>query len=136
MLIKEISPQEVWPIRQMVMWPDKPLDFVKIANDHEGVHFGLFKGDKLSSVVSCFEAEGELQFRKFATLKEEQGKGLGTHLLNYVFDIAKAKGVKRVWCNAREDKSNFYQKFGLKNTNERFVKEGAGYVIMERFLPF
>ena len=136
MLIKEISPQEVWPIRQMVMWPDKPLDFIKIANDHEGVHYGLFKGGKLCSVVSCFEADGELQFRKFATLKEEQGKGLGTLLLNYILGIARAKGMKRVWCNARFNKSNFYIKFGLKKTEEKFVKEGAGYVIMERFLSF
>ena len=117
------------------MWPDKPLDFVKIANDHEGVHYGLFKGDKLCSVVSCFEADGELQFRKFATLKEEQGKGLGTFLLNFIFEVAREKGIKRVWCNARQDKSNFYKKFGLKNTEEKFVKDGVDFVIMECFLP-
>lgn len=135
MVIKEITPQEVWPVRQIVMWPDKPLDFIKIENDHEGGHYGLFQGEKLSSVVSCFEAEGELQFRKFATLKEEQGKGLGTLLLNFIFEVAREKGMKRVWCNARLDKSTFYKKFGLKATEERFVKDGVDFVIMECFLP-
>ena len=133
MVIKEIKPQEVWPIRQTVMWPEKPLEFVKIPDDEKGVHYGLFQDHKLVSVISCFEGNEALQFRKFATLQEEQGKGLGTFLLNYIFEIAREKGVKRVWCNARLDKSKFYEKFGLRNTDERFVKDGIEFVIMECF---
>ena len=113
------------------MWPGKPLEFVKVANDQEGVHFGLYQRNKLVSVVSCFEQHAEMQFRKLATLPESQKQGFGSHLLSYILDIASKKGMQRVWCNARVNKKSFYEKFGLEDTKEHFTKEGIAYTIME-----
>ena len=31
--IREIKAQETYPLRHEVMWPDEPLDFVKLNND-------------------------------------------------------------------------------------------------------
>lgn len=87
--IAEITAEETWPIRHEVMWPDMPFDFVKVDNDNEGLHLGLFLGDKLSSIISVFKIGSSWQFRKFATLVEEQGKGLGSQLLKHVIDQAK-----------------------------------------------
>ncbi|MNI87734.1 Acetyltransferase (GNAT) family protein [compost metagenome] len=74
----------------------------------------------------------EAQFRKFATLEQEQGKGYGSILLEYVLDIAVNRGVKRIWCNARTNKASYYAKFGLKPTGASMEKDGVSYVIMER----
>lgn len=131
MVIQEIQAADTWPIRQKVMWPQKAAHFVKLTEDPQGTHYGLFQDRVLCSVISCFEDEGEMQFRKFATLTHQQGKGFGTVLLNYVISEVKGKGVTRLWCNARVDKIGFYTKFGFVGTKTTFVKEGVNFVIME-----
>lgn len=130
--IREIAASETWSLRQSVMWADKPLDYVKIDNDEEGLHYGLFEDQKLISVVSLFIENDRAQFRKFATRAAAQGKGYGSRLLAYLIDTAAQKGVHKIWCNARKDKTDFYKKFGLNETDRTFIKGGIDYVIMEK----
>ncbi|MED4018295.1 GNAT family N-acetyltransferase [Sutcliffiella cohnii] len=132
--IRKISKEEAWKIRHKVMWPDKPFEYIKLKADDAGIHFGLFNDTLLISVVSLFVTNEEAQFRKFATLLEEQGKGYGTALLKYVLKEAEAHGVKRLWCNARQNKADFYKKFGLDESSFTFIKGGKSYVIMEKYL--
>jgi len=132
--IREISSNQTWPLRHQVMWPDEPLEYVKLPNDDAGIHYGLFLGGQLTSVVSLFIINQEAQFRKFATLLSEQGLGFGTELLSHLFKQVESLGVKRIWCNARIDKASFYHKFGLKKTAHSFVKNGQSYVVMEKTL--
>lgn len=130
--IKEIKAEDTYPIRQGVMWPDKSIDFVKVDEDTEGVHWGLFENENLVSIVSLFYKNDEMQFRKFATLTDFQGHGYGTILLNYVFQQAEKQGIIKIWCNARSTKTAFYARFGMLETGIRFVKEGVDYVVMEK----
>ncbi|AZU61922.1 GNAT family N-acetyltransferase [Neobacillus mesonae] len=132
--IRKIDKGQAWEIRHEVMWSDKPFDYIKLEDDDLGIHFGLFKEKMLISVISLFIANEEAQFRKFATLQKEQGKGYGSKLLEAVLEEAKIHGVKRIWCNARQNKVDFYKKFGLRETNSSFIKDGKSYVIMEKNL--
>ncbi|AST89939.1 GNAT family N-acetyltransferase [Sutcliffiella cohnii] len=132
--IRKISKEEAWKIRHKVMWPDKPFEYIKLKDDDAGIHFGLFNDTLLIAVVSLFVNNEEAQFRKFATLLEEQGKGYGTALLKYVLKEAEVHGVKRIWCNARQNKADFYSKFGLDETSFTFIKGGKSNVIMEKYL--
>jgi len=116
------------------MWPDQPIDYVKLPNDPQGHHFGLFVEDELVSVVSLFVENGEAQFRKFATLAAYQGQGLGTQLLRHVFNESSRQNVKRIWCNARVDKASFYHRFGMEETGQTFTKGGLDYVIMAKVI--
>lgn len=92
-----------------------------------------FEEGELKSVVSLFITGDEAQFRKFATFKEEQGKGYGSRLLEEVFLKAKNLGVRKIWCNARENKVSFYQAFNMKKTARVFTKSSTRYVVMELF---
>jgi predicted GNAT family N-acyltransferase len=130
--IKQITAKETWPIRHTVMWPEQPLDFVKLKNDKEGSHFGLFLDEELVSVVSLFRNRDEGQFRKLATLPEHQGKGYGTRLLTKIIQIAQQEKLTRIWCNARSNKTDFYTQFGMKVTHSTFTKAGMDYIIMEK----
>lgn len=132
--IKEIKGEETWSLRFEVMYPDSSIDFVKLPSDDKGVHFGLFNNKELVSVVSLFIKEKVAQFRKLATKKNVQGKGFGSDLLNYAFDYAKNLSCTKIWCNARQDKCGFYQKFEMYETSNKFRKNEIDYVIMERFL--
>jgi predicted GNAT family N-acyltransferase len=134
MEIRRISKQMTWELRHVVMWPDKDLDYIKLKDDDNGIHYGLFREGRLVSVISLFNDGDKAQFRKFATLQEEQGKGYGGRLLQYMLDEVKELGIKTIWCNARKNKAGFYEKFGLKQTTETFTKEGIEYVVMEKII--
>ncbi len=130
--IAKIDKEMAWEIRHKVMWPDRNFDYIKLEDDDAGFHYGLFKGDLLVSVVSLFINQRGAQFRKFATLQQEQGMGHGSTLLSYVMKEAESLGAERVWCNARKNKVDFYKKFGLQETDIFFTKGGKSYVIMEK----
>ncbi|WP_445490813.1 GNAT family N-acetyltransferase [Niallia sp. 03133] len=134
MEIMRINKEQTWELRQKVMWPDKNIDYIKLPDDDQSIHYGLFKGEKLLSIITLHTEQDEAQFRKFATLKEEQGKGIGSKLLDHVIAESAKMGIKRLWCNARQNKTSFYQKFGLKATDQVFEKGGIGYVIMEMYI--
>ncbi|WP_268034751.1 GNAT family N-acetyltransferase [Algoriphagus sp. PAP.12] len=130
--ILEIPLNDVIKIRHEVMWPKKPIDYVRLPNDEKGRHFGLFINNELVSVISLFIENSEAQFRKFATLEKHQGKGHGTILLNEIMTIAEKSKLSKIWCNARVEKSAFYEKFGMQATDKTFEKGGIMYVIMEK----
>ncbi|MCY9662215.1 GNAT family N-acetyltransferase [Paenibacillus chondroitinus] len=131
MEIRRIQKEQAWQLRHEVMWPERELAYVQLSDDDEGVHYGLFEGDALLSVVSLFIRGEEAQFRKFATKVSDQGKGYGSHLLRHMLTEAKQAGVKRIFCNARSNKVSFYEKFGLAVTDKQFTKGGKDYVVME-----
>ena len=91
------------------MWPYQPFEFVQLEEDNSGLHFGVFKNEKLVSIVSCFISGDEMQFRKLATLPEYQGQGIASQLLNSIFELANQNNLKRIWCNARTDKKSFME---------------------------
>lgn len=133
--IKSIPPEITWPMRKAVMWPNKPLEYIKLPEDQEGTHYGLYCNNELVSVVSLFIKNKTAQFRKLSTKKTEQGKGYGSKILDHLLKEAQGNGVVMIWCNARQDKAGFYQKFGLTETSKTFTKGNIDYVIMEKTLP-
>lgn len=132
--IRKIRAEDCWPIRQQVMWPDREIEYVKLDKDAEGMHFGLFRENELLSIISLFIEKDRAQFRKFATLLEEQGKGYGTTLLNFLLTEVEKYSLSSIFCNARIERSAYYEKFGLRKTEQMFEKGGRKYVIMEKKL--
>ena len=135
MQIKSITAEETWQLRHEVMWPNEPFDFIKLSEDSKGNHFGLYVEDKLTSVVSLYETHtGVAQFRKFATKADKQGKGYGTKLLLHLIQFAQEQGFHTLWCNARVDKTDFYKKFGFRETTETYIKRKLKFVILRKVL--
>lgn len=114
------------------MWPDRDLDYVKLEKDSEGIHLGLFINEQLVSIISLFIDGEKAQFRKFATREEEQGKGYGSQLLIHLLKEAEKYPIAYIFCNARIERTAYYEKFGLKKTEQNFEKGGRKYVIMEK----
>ena len=134
MLIKEVPIEEIWHIRQQVMYPKETLEFVRLEDDAIGTHLGLYQDDRLLSVISLFERDGVVQFRKFATITNEQGKGYGTRLLQYVMDWAIKNEKKIIWCNARLSATSLYEKFGMRQTGNSWEKYGIEFIKMQKQL--
>lgn len=95
--IRKIDKEEAWKLRHEVMWPEREPDYIKLDDDDKGVHYGLYQGERLVSVLSLFINGTEAQLRKFATLELEQGLGYGTRLLKAVLEEAEQAGVRRIF---------------------------------------
>ena len=128
--IKEVSWEETIPIRHRVLWPNKPPRFCHIKNDNNGWHFGFYIEQQLISVASVYPSMESAQLRKFATLEEAQGRGVGTALLEHIISTVKEKGVRHFWCDARETAIGFYERFGMHREGERFYKSNIPYFKM------
>jgi len=132
--IQKVNADDLMEIRHVVLWPDKPREFVKVPEDESGIHFGLYLNGALVSVISLFGDDQGIRFRKFATLPGFQGKGLGAKLLQYALAYAQTNGYSRMWCDARTDALGFYERFGFKKFSEPFFKEHIEYYKIEREL--
>ncbi|OON67958.1 GNAT family N-acetyltransferase [Hymenobacter sp. CRA2] len=133
--IRRIEPAATYALRHQVLWPDKPAAYVELPEDAAGLHFGAFRGQELLSVVSLF-VDGEVaRFRKFATRPDVQGQGVGSALLRHIMQEAARLGTRRLWCDARQEKAGFYQKFGFAVEGEPFYKGPIPYVRMSCVLP-
>jgi len=75
------------------MWPGRP-EMCKLKDDNNGIHLGLYycsdsttqeqqEKELLVGVISIFvhQKERTAQFRKFAVDQNQQGKGIGSILL-------------------------------------------------------
>lgn len=132
MIINEAPYEDVLSLRRQVMYPDKDIDFVKLPDDDQGIHMGVYENGELVSVMSIFLEGRSVQFRKLATRADMQGKGYASALMQWLIDYANDLKFDRLWCNSRTDATGFYCKFGYKETDTRFTKNGYDYVVMER----
>ncbi len=129
--IKRVNLEEVWHLRQEVMWPDHPIDFVKIPGEEDAHHFGIFFESRLIACVSLFQHKNHWKFRKLATLPNFQGQGYGGSLIKFIKDYVNTNQGTILTCDARLEKTAFYEKFGFKKEGDPFLKYGKPYQKME-----
>ncbi|KRT16420.1 GCN5 family acetyltransferase [Pedobacter ginsenosidimutans] len=132
--IEQIFPSLTWRIRHEAMYPELPFDSVKLPDDFDGIHFGLYLNHKLTGVVSLFHDGDVYQFRKLAVLPDTQKAGYGSQLMAYIINFCKIQKATKLWCNARVNAKEFYFKFGFHETDKTFFKDGYDFVVMEKEL--
>lgn len=135
MIIQAISWQQSLPIRHKVLWPNKPEIFCQIEEDKDANHYGAFIENHLVCVASLYSKTisgvTRVRLRKFATLEEFQGKGIGRKLLEHMIYDLTAKGVHYFWCDARKSAVDFYKKSDFKCLGNEFYKFDIAYFKME-----
>ncbi|RFM28995.1 GNAT family N-acetyltransferase [Deminuibacter soli] len=134
MTIQEVPLADVWRMRKEVMYPAFTIDQVKLEDDEQGLHLGLYEAGTLISVVSLFQKDGALQFRKFATVTAFQGKGYGSALLQHIMQLAMQQQNTAIWCNARTTAVGLYKKFGMYETGATWHQHGHEFIKMEKQL--
>lgn len=129
--IRRIDAEQTLLIRHAVLWPHKPLDYCRVAEDAQGEHWGAFVDGQLVCVASLFaDEQGGMRLRKFATLTAMQGQGIGSALLGHVLPQLHQRGIKRFWCDARRSACNLYARFGLRIEGDSWLREGVEFVRM------
>ncbi|GAD79389.1 GNAT family N-acetyltransferase [Vibrio ezurae] len=135
MQIRQINASSTLSIRHQVLWPNKPIEFCKVDEDELGVHFGAFKNEQLVCVASVFITASNARLRKFATLPQEQGKGIGSAMIRHIIEYLTQRNIDVFWCDARESAIDFYHKFDMHTEGERFYKSEVAYFKMILSVP-
>ena len=98
----------------------------------DSFHLGYFVNEQLVCVAS-FHPQGYAEFtgrgyqlRGMATLKEHQGKGLGTQLVNFAVVYLRGQKANYIWCNARQVAVSFYANVGFEMVSKEFDIPGIG----------
>jgi len=130
MEIKQITWPQALPIRHCVLWPQKPPQFCKLVGDEIATHFGGFLNDELICVASIYSQGDVARLRKFATLPQYQGNGVGSAVITHVIAHLKQLNINRFWCDARTSASGFYERFGMNVEGPVFDKSGMEYCKM------
>lgn len=131
--VKYISSDQALAVRQSVLWPDKSIEAVKVAEDDLGKHLGYFLKGHLVGVISVFFKEGNCKIRKFAVLENYRGKGYGSELLKRALSIAWNEPVDKVWLRARVGAIGLYHRHGFvsEDKSKVFEHDGVLYQIMK-----
>lgn len=133
--IKQISYEQTYPVRQVVLRPGKPLEtcFFKDDELQTTFHFGLFYQEKLTGIISIFKNNNSLfsqtdqyQIRGMAVLPEYQKSGFGKQLVVYSEIFLRNKSILLVWFNAREIAVDFYKKSGYQVIGKTFEIPDVG----------
>lgn len=125
--VQVITPEQTYALRHQVLWPNRPVDYVKLDEDFEGLHYGVITSDQVIGVISIFQDGLHYRFRKFAIHPDYQGKGLGSLLLTRVIEDLRIRGVCWLWCDARVTAIAFYERFGMQPEGSVFFKGEIAY---------
>jgi predicted GNAT family N-acyltransferase len=131
MKIQTIQWQEALPVRHKVLWPTKTELFCKVDGDENAIHYGAYLEGKLVCVASVYMEGRVARLRKFATLVEFQGGGIGSKLIAHILNELEKIEIELFWCDARASAVGFYKRFGMEIQGGEFDKSGISYFKME-----
>lgn len=134
-MVKFILPEEVLPLRSLVLRNGKPLTECEFEGDrnYDTFHLGYVENDEIRSIASLmrndyFPEEGEgYQLRGMATHPGFGGRGYGAALINFAVEYLKEYQTDYLWCNARSSAATFYKKLGFINESPEFDIPGIGF---------
>jgi GNAT superfamily N-acetyltransferase len=133
--VRRVGAEEVRPLRHLVLRPGRPFAETAFPGDGDpgAAHFGAFRAGELLAVATLLDApqpehpsERACQVRGMASHPSVRGAGYGAAVLAACVTEARARGARRVWCNAREAALGFYLRAGFTPTGERFDIPGIG----------
>jgi len=134
MEIRNITWEQTIPLRHAVLWPNKPPEYCHLDDDEDSLHFGAFIDSVLVSVASVSIQNNKARLRKFATDTMYQNQGIGSKMMVHIIESIKGPHAEYFWCDARETALDFYKRFGMRESSDRFYKAGTAYFKMEVML--
>lgn len=141
--IRKVSAEDVYPLRLLVLRPNRTLADCVWAQDKDPdtAHFaaeiaGHIVG--IASIAICpreSDPPNTWRLRGMATEPSKQGQGIGTMVLAACLAHARSKQGALMWCNARTSALAFYRKHGFETVGDEFETPGVGpHFVMVRKL--
>ena len=125
--VQRIEAVQTLALRQSVLWPDKQISELILAEDTLGLHYGAVADAGIVAVASVFVDQPNCRLRKFAIDPDFQRQGIGSAMIKHIKTDLKSRGYKTLWCDARETALPFYQSLDFQINGARFFKSDVAY---------
>lgn len=102
-------------------------------------YFRLFINDTFAGYTGVHAEDDALFLSKLYIKKDCRGNHLATHTLNYLINICKERGLKKIWltCNKyNADTLAVYDHLGFQVTDEQVADIGNGFVMDDYILTY
>lgn len=102
-------------------------------------YFRIFINDTFAGYTGVHAEDDALFLSKLYIKKDCRGKHLATHALNYLINICKERGLKKIWltCNKHNDDTlAVYDHLRFKVTDEQVADIGNGFVMDDYILTY
>ncbi|MDQ3109501.1 MAG: GNAT family N-acetyltransferase [Bacteroidota bacterium] len=105
---------------------NQPLGSEKDEHENSSVHVMAIdeRGECVGVSRLQFNSPEEAQVRFMGVRDDQQGKGVGKMLMNYLEEKAKVKGAKKMMLQARENAVPFYLSIGYVEPKKTFLLWG------------
>lgn len=119
----------VMRFRQAMLWPDKPLDHVRVCGDDTASHVGCHDNGALIAAGSFYGAGAQVRLRKLAVHPQYRRRGLAAAIVRTGAIKVRDQGATQLWCDARQTALGFYTSLGFVIDPEVFEKSGVAYQV-------
>lgn len=97
--------------------------------------FGGYLDDKMIATIFLTQDDQDsARIKSVAILKEYRGLGLGKYLMNYMEDIARKRGYKKVNLMGRVSVEEFYHKLGYETLSDPYDHQTIPHIDMSKKL--
>ena len=99
----------------------------ELADDEDKCIHAMVVNEKNETIAVCrlqMNSADEAEIRFMGVRDDQQGKGIGKVIMNYLENIAKEKGAKTVILQGRENAVAFYKKQGYVIVEESYLMWG------------
>ena len=129
--------QRAYAIRRRVFIEEQnvPEEIELDADDEQAFHALAILDDVAIGCGRMLEhRDGEVKIGRMAVLREFRGTGVGAHILRFLIDRARARGLRRAILHAQLTAEGFYLKEGFNPVGGVFDEAGIAHRKMERDL--
>jgi predicted GNAT family N-acyltransferase len=129
--------QRAFAIRRRVFIEEQhvPEEIELDADDDHAFHaLAILDGVAIGCGRMLEHDDGEVKIGRMAVLPEFRGTGIGAHILRFLLDRARARGLHRAILHAQLTAEGFYLKEGFKPVGGVFDEAGIAHRKMERDL--
>lgn len=100
-------------------------------DDFEALHAVIVEDGKAKATGRLlFLDQAVCKIGRLAVKKSCRGLGLGRQVLMTLYEIAEARGARRVHLHAQCDAERFYERAGFQVSGEPFMEAGIKHVLM------
>ena len=129
--------QRAYAIRRRVFIEEQnvPEEIELDADDEHAYHaLAILDGVAIGCGRMLDNGDSEVKIGRMAVLREFRGTGVGAHILRFLIDRARARGLRKAILHAQLTAEGFYLKEGFNPVGGVFDEAGIAHRKMERDL--
>lgn len=128
--------QQAFAIRRRVFIEEQnvPEEIEMDADDEHAFHALAFLDGVAIGCGRMLEHEGEVKIGRMAVLREFRKAGVGAHVLRFLIERARGRGLRKAILHAQLSAEGFYLKQGFRPVGGIFDEAGIAHRKMERDL--